>query len=426
MGAVGYINISLEIFGSVLSLILLSCMLLSDHEKTQTGRLFMRGTLCNMVILLSDAAAWGFDRNPAGYAYVITHVANFLIFTVGYLALAVFTDYLVTFIGTRTEISRTIVHVIYGLCLLAIGMAILSQWTHMYYIIDENNYYRRADLFWVSQLYGILGMIVNFVICILYRTKMLRRDFIFFMFYILFPVIAMFLQIFIKDIAFLNVGMTLSIVAIYMSIQVEQARQREMELAEGRIAIMMSQIQPHFLYNALTAIRELCVREPKAAEAAVGEFAYYLRGNLDSLTQTQLIPFSTELRHVENYLSLEQKRFGDWITAKYDIGPSDFMLPALTLQLVVENAVRHGITKKEGGGTVSVSTLEAPDHIQITVEDDGVGFDPQRKAQDGRIHIGLDNARKRLAAMCGGTLGIEGIPDVGTTVVITIPKAHRI
>ena len=206
----------------------------------------------------------------------------------------------------------------------------------------------------------------------------------------------------------------------------EKISELENELLQSQISIMISQIGPHFIFNALTAIKELCHIDPQTASEAVGEFAHYLRGNLDSLTIKKPIPFEKELRHVENYLSLEKKRFGDRISIVYDIKARDFLIPVLTLQPVAENAVKHGVTKREEGGTVWIATHETETDAVITVKDDGVGFDTSVPKRDERgqerCHVGIENVRSRLVLMCGGSLSMQSEPGAGATAVITIPK----
>ncbi|WP_392887390.1 sensor histidine kinase [Eubacterium limosum] len=196
----------------------------------------------------------------------------------------------------------------------------------------------------------------------------------------------------------------------------------EKELVQNRIAIMLSQIQPHFLFNALTAIKQLCAIDPVKAEEAIGQFAGFLRGNLDSLSHTGAISFEKELTHIENYLSLEKMRFGKRLNIAYNIDVSDFSLPPLTVQPLVENAVRYGVTKKPSGGTVTLSTRETEDAVILTISDDGVGFDPSVKKDDGRSHIGIDNVRSRLENQCGGRLTVTTEPGSGTTATIILPK----
>jgi sensor histidine kinase YesM len=192
-------------------------------------------------------------------------------------------------------------------------------------------------------------------------------------------------------------------------------------MAEERMAVMMSQIGPHFIYNVLNSIYYLCRKDPEQAQTAVGEFAEYLRANLDGIEHKQLIPAQQELAHVRNYLNLEQMRFGEDLQVELDLQTEDFMIPPLTLQPLVENAVKHGVMKRETGGTVRLVTRREKDRTVVLVEDNGVGFDPDRIQEDGKVHIGIRNVRERLWNMCRATLEIDSRIGVGTEVRIKIP-----
>ena len=194
------------------------------------------------------------------------------------------------------------------------------------------------------------------------------------------------------------------------------------ELENSRITVMLSQIQPHFLYNSLTSVMDLCDRNPKQAKAAIADFADYLRGNLSSLKTENLISFGTELEHIEKYLRLEKLRFMDELEIVYDIHSKDFMLPALSVQPLVENAVKHGVGKKIGGGTVTIHTAETEDEYIIRVTDDGVGFTEGEYADDGGTHVGIENIKKRLDMMINARLEIESKIGEGTKTCILIPK----
>ncbi len=201
------------------------------------------------------------------------------------------------------------------------------------------------------------------------------------------------------------------------------ARELEREVEKANMAVMISQIQPHFLYNALNTIKSLIRRDPKKAERAVIDFSYYLRGNMDSLTHTEPIPFETELAHIQHYCDIELLRFSDKLHIEYDIREKDFSVPTLGIQPIVENAIKHGVTKKPEGGTVRISTASDNDSYLVTVQDDGVGFDPSAiEADDGRTHVGLQNIRYRFENMMHATVSIESAKGVGTTVTIRIPK----
>lgn len=224
--------------------------------------------------------------------------------------------------------------------------------------------------------------------------------------------------------SFLTVSIVLGSNAFYFWLHLRFARLHEKELKDGqRFQIMLSQIKPHFFINTLEAIRRLCTVEPQKAEAAILTFERYLRGNMDSLTQDGLIPFQTELEHTRFYLELEQLRFPDELHIMYDLTCTDFCLPPLTLQPMAENAVCHGVRgKKSGEGTVTIMTREYPDRYELTVADDGPGFDPEALPEDGRPHIGLANVRERLRRV-GAELRIACGAVGGTLATITVPKS---
>ena len=200
-------------------------------------------------------------------------------------------------------------------------------------------------------------------------------------------------------------------------------KEQDRVLAEKKIALLLSQIQPHFLYNILGSIEWLCETDPKKAQEATEQLSRFLRGNMDSLQSVTTIPAARELEHIRCYLNLESIRFGEKLKTVYDIETSDFFLPALCLQPLVENAVRHGVTKREEGGTVSIRTCQTQWAYLVFIEDDGVGFDPAAP-QEGS-HLGIENVRSRLEAQCGGSLTVHSQPGVGTRVEVCIPKEWK-
>lgn len=204
---------------------------------------------------------------------------------------------------------------------------------------------------------------------------------------------------------------------------IEQERklvEQERKLTEQRIATMISQIRPHFIYNTLGTIGQFCLEDPQKAADLVQQFSLYLRGNFTELDHVAPIRISKELEHVQHYVSIEQVRFPD-IQVKYDLKAGGFVLPALTVQPLVENAIKHGLMGLESGGCVEISTYETRDAFCVCVKDDGIGFD-QNAFADGEKHIGIKNIRERIEVVCGGTLTINSIPGMGTTARITIPK----
>ena len=185
---------------------------------------------------------------------------------------------------------------------------------------------------------------------------------------------------------------------------------------------MMSQIRPHFIYNTLGSIEQLCKLDPPKAGELVHNFAKYLRGNFGELDNPKPILMSQEMEHVRYYISIENVRFPD-MTFTFEMNSDDFHIPALTVQPIVENAIKHGLMKLTHGGTIHVVSYETDRDYCISVEDDGAGFDT-RALFDDRRHVGLRNIRERLKVMVNGTLDIESEVGVGTKVLIKIPKEY--
>ena len=195
------------------------------------------------------------------------------------------------------------------------------------------------------------------------------------------------------------------------------------QLAQSRISTMMSQIRPHFIYNTLGSIEQLCNVDPPKAGKLVHNFAMYLRGNFGELDNPRPIRMSQEMEHVRYYVSIESVRFPD-MTFTFDMNSDDFMLPALSIQPIVENAIKHGLMPLDRGGSVRVTSWETPSAYCVSIEDDGVGFDTSILL-DERKHIGLRNIRERLEATVDGTLSIESTVGKGTKVQLNIPKENK-
>ena len=220
--------------------------------------------------------------------------------------------------------------------------------------------------------------------------------------------------------SYLTVAVVSCCLLYYIWLHMQFVREHERALeAEQRIQIMMTQIQPHFLYNTISTISALCYTAPKKAGRIADSFGLYLRQNLDSLGTVGLIPFRDELAHTRTYTDIEMTRF-ETITVEYDIRDEDFSVPPLTLQPIVENAIRHGAFVREEG-IVRVSTRRTVAGHEITVWDNGDGFDPKKLTPGDGQHIGIWNVQERLERMCGGSLTIVSGNGKGTTVTIEIP-----
>ena len=225
-----------------------------------------------------------------------------------------------------------------------------------------------------------------------------------------------------QPITFLTIAIVVSSVFYYIWLHIQFVREHERDLMTAqRVQIMMTQIQPHFLFNALNTIRALYAKDSPLADRTLEDFSAYLRQNLETLSQTELIPIAKELEHTRLYADIEILRFPN-IRVEYRIEDTQFRIPALTIQPLVENAIRHGVRSREDG-LVTISTVREAGAHRITVRDNGVGFDPKHRQDES--HIGLQNVKERVERMCGGTAIVESEMGAGTVVTLLIPDTSQ-
>lgn len=221
----------------------------------------------------------------------------------------------------------------------------------------------------------------------------------------------------------INVLIAIAMQMIYLFVFLERDRMHlatERTITELQSKIMLTQIQPHFIFNSLSSIMLLVKKSPQDAAHALADFSEYLRHNIDRISSDVPIPFADELNHVQIYVRLEKLRFKDRLEVEYDINETDFILPPLTIQPLVENAIKHGVTKRPEGGKVTLRTLHDDKGIHIVVEDNGVGFDPLALKDDDAVHVGLENVRTRIGIF-SGIMNVESNINVGTRIEILIP-----
>lgn len=210
----------------------------------------------------------------------------------------------------------------------------------------------------------------------------------------------------------------------------KELRDLENELQMSRLRNFTRQMQPHFLYNALGSIQEVVLDDPKYASELIGDFTTHLRSCIRAMASDAPIPFEHELANIRAYANIEKMRFGDKLKILYDIQTDDFRILPLSVQPIVENAIRHGIYERgERGGTVRIKTESTDGAVRVTVEDNGVGFDVDayrnRIATERPDSTGLKNIEFRLDKMMHASVSISSCIGKGTAVTITIPRGEH-
>lgn len=432
----GGMNAALELFGAILTLVMLVSCFWDGLHRSAVGKYLTLLLLTHTLMLLADAPIWLLLDRPAPERVLLVKVLSFFSDAFLHISLVLYAYCVTAYIAERKQISYRSARTVAVLCAVALALCLLSAFNEMYIGYDETGQDVTGPLYLLSQAFLLSMLVPTLLLVWKNRGALGTRGTWAFLMYGLIPVLTLPLQIFWAVTPYYLLGATCAHVLVYTMLHIEQAqRTAEMEkqimaqqltLSKSQNALVLSQIQPHFLYNALTSIYRLCDTKPEAAKEAVSDFAKYLRGNLDSISRSDLIPFDEELRHTQAYLALEKLRYGEELAIVYDIRARDFSIPPLTIEPLVENAVEHGISDLPDGGSVTLTSVETADGYEVRVRDDGVGFDPAALTGDDRSHIGISAVRSRLAILCGGALDVESAPGQGTTAIIRIPKENRL
>lgn len=425
------INIAMDAFSAIIT-VMIGAYLMSRRSKARESRYLLWFCALNLVFILGDLSDWCCNGLAKPWYPAALHIGQFVYYAVIAPLLLLFMRYVTEYLKphVRTEKDRLwlrrylrIAEIFAALHLLG---ALLTPFTGLYYSISPENIYIRGDYVLLASILPLVVYTLLVCMAVQFHKALRPRDIAALLLFALLPLLGQGIQHVFRGVATLNPAITLATLFVFFNMQLERElcyEEHRQELSEARVRIMLSQIQPHFLYNTLSAIRGLCEADPAMAKESINDFSVFLRANMDSLSHEGPIPFEQELRHARSYLNLEQRMYGDALRVEYDIGASGFLLPALSLQPIVENAVQKGLRKKEGGGTVRICSGETDTHFTLSVTDDGVGFDLGVLEESG--HIGIQNVKKRLAALCGGTLQIESTPGRGTEVCMYIPKGGR-
>ena len=316
-----------------------------------------------------------------------------------------------------------------------LAMLAVTPFAGVLYTINDNNVYSRSWGYWIWQIVSIITfMIVLFVIIKYWKktNKYLRR---LMLTAIVIPLIALVMSIVFPGISFVNIVMAVTSLIVFLFYEknktdvmvqfvyeLERSRldleNSRLELEESKMKILNAQIQPHFIYNSLMAIQARTVDNPELYNI-ITFFGKYLRTHFEAISDDTLITFSDELKNIRAYLQLERLNYGDRLQVEYDIEIDQFMVPALSVEPLVENAVRYGIGTYEQGGVVRIIVRDEKEFIEVEVHDDGSGGNILTDAQKSRKSIGIENVRLRLKTMEMGELILKQ-DDHGTSAIIRL------
>ena len=364
------------------------------------------------------------------------------------LPLLMVTVYLLHYCSEDARSSR-LLHAVLGLWAVYICLTVSVLFIDSFIRFAPGNQYYRGPLYPLLLAPMLVIALLNVAGTLRRRARMTRKAFLSFVVAQAPMVAALIVQLFIDFFSLIGISYVISALAMYsfiLSDQIEQERrhqqeiaqqqreiadqqreiaqqereiaEQEREIAHERASVMVLQMRPHFIYNTLMSIHGLCRIDPQKARQVTKDFTDYLRKNFNAVASDSPIPFSSELEHTRAYLAVEQAQYDDMLVVDYDTPFIHFRLPPLTLQPIVENAVKHGMDPYSGPLRISIRTRHTDSGTEVTVEDDGRGFDPSDKSKP---HTTLSNIRQRLEMMCVGSMTIQRREGGGTVVKVTIP-----
>ena len=312
-----------------------------------------------------------------------------------------------------------------ALCVVLLITLIVTQFTDGIYYFTKENEFVRGQWYWVLIVPMLALIALNLVEIIRQKRLLDRKYFIAFLIYLIPLLIVMTLQMFISVFIYIVVALSISALSMFGIIvadQVEQYLHQEREIADQKASIAVLQMRPHFIYNTMTSIYYLCEQDPEKAQQVTLDFTTYLRKNFNAITSKEPIPFSEELEHTRAYLAVVKAQYEDNLLVEFDTPHTQFRVPPLTLQPLVENYVKYGLNIDSTEPLhVSVTTEKVERGSVIIVTDTGPGISNN---DNGEPHIALNNIRERLSAI-NGTLKISPNENGGTIVSIFIPDNNE-
>ena len=417
------LNIGLLVFAILVTFfILLGCVGYKSRNLSYM-RNFVWIVCMNLVMLIGECGLW---IMKLGFKNVwLTKLFGFFSYGGGTIMALFYLFCILSFVEERgaPDVSYRSAYLMRIVCGCYLVLVFLSMFNGMLFQVDAHGNLMDGPYYWIAWLIDPMILLIEILVVVHYRKNLSRFGTIVMLNFGLVSLLTTGLQSIWYPVPEL-LACTLALLLMFMLFYWEMAKnlvENERELMQSQMSLAISQIQPHFLYNTLSTIAELCRKDSAMAEEVTNRFALYLRGNLEHMGDSFPVEFSKELKHVQTYLWIEKIRFQEELQVVYDIQTEDFIIPALTVQPLVENAVKHGMMGSENVCTITIRTKCVERGYQVIIEDDGCGFDPEQVKNDGRKHIGIESVRNRLRFMVGGILTVRSVIGKGTTVIIEIP-----
>ena len=412
------INLSIGVAGLVLSVLGLIMSIFLRPIKTKTRYFFLAIFTLMIFYSLTTILSYQFEMvgNAGGMRWGIFFSSLF-----SSMLMPVLTVFML-FTCEESWKKSSLFWTVALLWMFYFGLLMTTMFSGSVYSIDDSAVYTRGPLYPLLLVPPVLIMALNLSGLIRRRSLMNKRRRIAFLSYLLLPLLGMLIQMFYYGILTTAVGSLAGILVMFI-IMLNDQQDLFLNMAEENawkeLDIRILQMRPHFIYNALSSIYYIVETDPEKAQSVIRDFTIYLRKVFDSVTKREMVSFEEELEHTRAYLSVEQARFEDQLGVTFDIGHKDFSLPPLTLQPVVENAVKHGMDPDREQLNILIRTRAVEGGSEVVIENDGC--DLQLEAADAYGGVALRSLEIRLRQMCGGDFSIDPRPGGGTVVTLFIP-----
>ena len=420
INAIDLVNFAAAATGLVIVLLGLFFTLAVSYLETWTRRFF--------IILFSVAAAYVASDLLSQVSLLflgpdyalLSRIAVFCESLFSSMLMPMMTLYLLRCSGERRKRTPLFASMI-TLWLVYVALLVFTQFTTEIYSISRDNVYQRGPWYFVLLVPPAAMMGMNCISLFLRRRQLTKKQRAAFTVYLLVPLCCMLIQMFSYGLLMIVIGTSVSVMIMFVYIlldQVDHSIRQQKENAAQQASITVLQMRPHFIYNTLMSIYYLCKQDAEKAQQVILDFTSYLRKNFTAIAKAETIPFTEEVEHTRAYLAVEQARFQDRLLVEFETEFTDFRIPPLTLQPIVENAVKHGLDPELEPLFISICSREQDGYAEIIVDDSGPGFQP---ADDDEPHTALANIRERLKMMCNGDMTISNRDCGGTIVTIRIP-----
>ncbi len=301
-------------------------------------------------------------------------------------------------------------------------LLIFTQFSREIYYFTNDNVYHRGPLYPVLLIPPIFLMLLNMLCLFRIKDRLSKRELSAFRIYLTLPLICMIIQMLWYGILMIVLGTAVaSAFMFYLIVKegIDVYIAQKATITDQQAGILALEMRPHFIFNTLMSIYYLCDQDAKKAQQVILDFTVYLRKNFSAIGKSTTVSFAEEIEHTKAYLAVEKARYNDDLSISFETDPTpSFFLPALTLQPIVENSVKHGLDPERGTLHITIRVTKTGSGNEITVEDDGSGFSD---TESDDPHIALRNISERLELMCGGKLTVDPREDGGTRVTIFIP-----